>query len=76
VLDGRFKLMLRGDQPTALYDVLADPAETRSVLRSQPEAAAQLQRAAGLLATGAGQGETAVQDAEVLEHLRALGYVD
>jgi hypothetical protein len=56
--------------------VLADPAETRSVLRSQPEAAAQLQRAAGLLATGAGQGETAVQDAEVLEHLRALGYVD
>lgn len=76
VVEGDYKLMLRGDQPVALYNIALDPAETRNLIKTEPARAAELQRAAGLVALDAEAGETAEQDEKVLEHLRVLGYID
>lgn len=80
VYSGDHKLMLAGDTPHALYDVRHDPAETDNLLASSPTLAADLARRALAFAQGvqdhdrhAAHGE--VSD-EVMEQLRALGYVD
>jgi arylsulfatase A-like enzyme len=76
VVDGGWKLMLTGDRPTALFDLAADPAETRSLLTSQPERAAALHRLISPAQADDQSRASAEQDAAVLEHLRVLGYVD
>ncbi|MBW4438014.1 MAG: sulfatase [Pleurocapsa minor GSE-CHR-MK-17-07R] len=76
VVDGDYKLMLTGDRPTALYNIAADPAETRNLLTSQPERAAALHRLISPAQADDQSGASAEQDAAVLEHLRVLGYVD
>ena len=74
IREGRYKL-IRAPRPE-LYDVEADPGETRDLFRAQPETAGRL--AAGLdavlSATGESQARRAV-DRETAERLRALGYV-
>jgi len=76
VVEGDYKLVLRGDRPIALYNIALDSAETRNLIKSEPARTVALQRAAGLLAPDAESGETAEQDEKVLEHLRVLGYID
>ncbi|MGQ9908344.1 MAG: sulfatase [Candidatus Flexifilum sp.] len=89
VYAGDHKLIVRGDQIEALYDVAADPAETRDLTLTQPEIAADLRRrladaTADAIADAIGDDADdparpaayADDDAAVLEHLRALGYVD
>jgi hypothetical protein len=68
--------MLRGEQPVALYDIASDPAETRNLLRTQPDRAALLARMAGAAISEWRSEAEAEQDQQVLEHLRVLGYID
>jgi arylsulfatase A-like enzyme len=74
IREGRFKL-IRAPRPE-LYDVVADPAESRDLSASEPATAARLASALDgiLAAAGEGQSRRAV-DAETVERLRALGYV-
>lgn len=65
----------------ALYDIAQDPAETRDLLSSQPERAAELLALAQRLmhsGTHAGSETPAYRedDERVLEHLRMLGYIE
>jgi uncharacterized sulfatase len=80
IYSGEHKLMLAGETPHALYDVRSDPSEVRNLLTDRPALAAELTRQALAFAQGveehdreAAHGE--VSD-EVMEQLRALGYVD
>jgi uncharacterized sulfatase len=81
VYSGDHKLMLAGEQPAALYNVARDPAETDNLLTAQPALATELTRKVRLLAQAAEGGRVGsathgeVSD-EVMEQLRALGYVD
>lgn len=78
---GDHKLITRGDQIEALYDVAADPAEKRDLTLTRPEIAADLQRRIRDRIDNpnddpdrpAAYGD---DDSAVLEHLRALGYVE
>jgi len=81
VYNGKHKLIARGDLAAAriegLYDLAADPAETRDLTSSLPEqAAALLARAAALKGASAPEAAQLEEDASMLEHLRALGYID
>ncbi len=81
VYNGKHKLIARGDLAAAriegLYDLAADPAETRDLTSSLPEkAAALLARAAALKGASAPEAAPLEEDASMLEHLRALGYID
>jgi hypothetical protein len=72
--------MLSGETPHALYDVRNDPAEDHNMLASSPALAADLTRRALAFAQGAEEHDRhaahgEVSD-EVMEQLRALGYVD
>ena len=72
--DGRYKY-IRAPRPE-LYDVQADPGETRNVSAEHPDVAARLrgdlERAIGAM----GEVESRhTPDAETAERLRALGYV-
>jgi arylsulfatase A-like enzyme len=66
----------------ALYDLAADPGETRNVAESQPEVAQQLDAElwAWIRSTYGPSGSRAVRRGEVSEeveeHLRALGYAE
>jgi arylsulfatase A-like enzyme len=84
---GRWKYVRRGDVPDRgeLYDVDADPGETKNLIDSHPETAERL--ADRTTAWLAGQAERAKERAsrtplpakpkmEVEEALRALGYAD
>jgi arylsulfatase A-like enzyme len=94
VQDGRTKLVWASSGPSRLYDLAADPGETRDLLAegSDPPAASRLRSALqdwmekyrgpvpladapppGWLLPGF---EGDVTDPEMLEKLRALGYVD
>jgi arylsulfatase A-like enzyme len=79
IYSGDHKLMLAGEMPHALYDVRNDPDEIDNLLQRSPALAADLTRRvlhfaqAGANESSAVQGE--VSD-EVMEQLRALGYVD
>ncbi|MFQ3566197.1 MAG: sulfatase [Aggregatilineales bacterium] len=81
VYSGDHKLIARGDLAAAhiegLYDLAADPAETWDLTSSLPEqAAALLARAAALKGAPAPEAARLEEDASMLEHLRALGYID
>lgn len=76
----RFKLVeeprWRGGYRRRLYDLAADPAETRDVSREHPEAVRRLAALLEAWTRGIGDGqEPGERDAEDLETLRALGYV-
>ncbi len=80
VYSGDHKFMLAGETPQALYDVRHDPAETVNLLNESPHIAADLTERVLSFARGitshderAPQGEVSE---EVMEQLRALGYVD
>jgi arylsulfatase A-like enzyme len=79
--DRRWKIVYRhdGTRPTyRLYDLEADPGETRDVAAEHPEVAADLRaRLEALMATDENptKGDTAV-GAEETEKLRQLGYVE
>jgi arylsulfatase A-like enzyme len=75
--DGRFKLIqdLEGDPPL-LFDLQADPGETKNVLTSQRRAYAALHDAlARWLARTEGKGADAAARA-AQEKLRSLGYIE
>ncbi len=67
--------------PLEMYDLHADPGETRDVLSANPVVAGFLlgelraRRRAAMAAGGAEKRSESVTDADALERLRALGYV-
>ena len=79
--DGDYKLMMRGEKAEALYNVAVDPVETRNLMANEPVRLAEMRRK---LQTFVHQTESSVvqestpieDDARVLEHLRALGYIE
>jgi arylsulfatase A-like enzyme len=72
--DGKFKYV-RAPRPE-LYDLDADPAETRNLAGSSPEVAARLSSALDSALAGMGDAESRRgPDPEAVERLRALGYV-
>ncbi len=78
VSDGRFKLIedLSGTHPPVLFDLKADPGETRNVLPAERRTYARLRDAlAAWLARHEGKG--AVEAArEAQKKLRSLGYIE
>jgi choline-sulfatase len=72
--DGRYKYV-RAPRPE-LYDVQADPGETRNVVAEHPDVAARLRGDLERAMAAMGEVESRhVPDAETAERLRALGYV-
>ncbi|MFL6235277.1 MAG: sulfatase [Thermoanaerobaculia bacterium] len=78
VSDGRFKLIesLAGTAPPALFDLRADPGETKNVLPAERRTYARLRGAlAAWLARNEGKG--AVDEArEAQKRLKSLGYIE
>jgi uncharacterized sulfatase len=80
---GAHKLVLVGEQVEGLFDIAADPGETRSLAAEQPDRAAELMpKLAALVAQAeshraeADPFVTPEADAATLDHLRALGYIE
>lgn len=84
IISGNFKLTTLADVPEALYDVEADPAETRDVQTSHPQVVtqllAQLQAtvwdAAQARADLSALAEQAFLSPAMMDNLRALGYIE
>lgn len=79
--DGGHKLALVGEQVEGLYDVTADPAETANLAAQDSRRSAALQQKAAAFVAEAeywrdGAGTSGEVDESVLDHLRALGYVE
>jgi arylsulfatase A-like enzyme len=78
---GPHKLIWGSDGKHELYDVIADPGETRDLLAAEPEVAQALQRRLDLLveehavAAAGGSAPDRVVDPDVERSLRELGYV-
>ena len=73
VLHGRWKLV---DLPVAeLYDVVADPGETRNVYASQRDQAREVEARLDRVVAGAVPPAPAPVDAAAAARLRSLGYV-
>jgi len=77
VSDGRFKLIQDlGGKPPALFDLKADPGETRNVLPAERRTYARLRDAlASWLARNEGKG-VADEAREAQKKLRSLGYIE
>jgi len=79
VVFGRHKLVERRPGRAELYDVEADPGETRDLATAHPEIVARLREAyerTEKSATRYGHaGQESLLSAEAIEKLRALGYV-
>lgn len=81
VYQGDHKLMVAGDTPESLYNVAVDPAESHNLIAEQPQLVEVLLQTIAAFAPGLHSQEmesASVRDVsdEVLEQLRALGYVD
>lgn len=82
IYEGKHKLAVVGAQAEALYDVNADPLETRDLLAEQPQKIAMMQQKLAALVTlaeaqaGEGAGSAGVEDQGVINNLRALGYFE
>ena len=64
-------------EPEALYDIVADPKETTNLVASRPEIAAELRLRLGRWhAEREDHFEKLAPVGELLEELRALGYVE
>jgi uncharacterized sulfatase len=82
---GRHKLITVGDEPDELFDVIDDPEETKNLLAQDPERVSQLQlrlnsfvREAEARRPANWESARAVslEDEEISERLRALGYIE
>jgi arylsulfatase A-like enzyme len=72
--DGRYKL-IRAPRPE-LYDVAADPMETGDLAAAQPEVVRKMSSALDVALAASGEKESRrAADAESVERLRSLGYV-
>ena len=83
--DSRHKLITVGDDPDELFDVIDDPGETENLLSQHPEKVAELREA---LNTFVGDAEArrpanwesarqvSLDNAEISDRLRALGYIE
>ncbi len=58
-----------------LYDFVADPTESRNLVDERPELAAAMRGKLGEFATEVDPGAPAVEDGDLGEQLRALGYL-
>jgi arylsulfatase A-like enzyme len=78
VRDERYKLILNTrDESVELYDMAADPAETRDVSQQLPEQTANMRDAARRYMSDEFRAESTEQPSpEALEQLRALGYAE
>jgi len=79
LLGPRWKYLFHESGPDALYDLAADPLETRDVLARHPELAAELGARARTLAArrpAPGRDPDRVADPELLEALEGLGYTE
>ena len=76
VRSGRFKLILREGQPRQLFDVVADPGETRDVIADHPAAARALEAAfeEWVRATATAAAAADNVSSEMAAQLRKLGY--
>lgn len=78
LIEERYKLILAEDGGTELYDLAADPGETRDVSEARPEVTAELRRRLEGIGAPWGSREAAGDetDMELLrERLEALGYL-
>jgi uncharacterized sulfatase len=79
IYDGDLKLIMRGNRVERLFNVAGDPAETRDLSASHAVEAAALETKIERFVQGMQQPadlRTADMDAQVVEQLRALGYVE
>jgi arylsulfatase A-like enzyme len=81
VYDGPHKLTTVGDDVDGLYDVVCDPAEENSIAADQPETVRKMQERLHNFTQEVSTGRTDEAafndvDDEVLDHLRALGYIE
>lgn len=84
VLSADLKLTTLGDAPEALYDVKNDPDESRDIAGQHPQAVSALmtqmadfvQDAESLSADVSALAERADLTPEMMENLRALGYIE
>ena len=78
ILDGRFKLARTGEAE-ALFDLDADPGETRDVGAMHPQRAQELRGLLDEVQADQGvegrAGYTSAEEAEMRDHLEALGYL-
>jgi uncharacterized sulfatase len=83
--DGRHKLITVGDEPDELFDVIADPQETRNLLSECPGKVVQLHNALSDFTKDAASRRPAnweaarrlsLDDREISDRLRALGYIE
>ncbi len=83
--EGRHKLITVGDEPDELFDVIDDPGETHNLLAEHPDKATRLHDALNDFAEEAegrrpANWESArrisMDDDEIAERLRALGYIE
>lgn len=81
IYDGANKLTVAGNRVEGLFDVSADPAETRDLAGNQPQLVTDMQRRISAFVTSAeryragGEAFGAISDG-VVENLRALGYIE
>jgi uncharacterized sulfatase len=82
---GRHKLITVGNEPDELFDLIDDPGETRNLLSQRPSEAAKLEGALKSFVAEAESRRPAnwesarklkLDDDEVSERLRALGYIE
>ena len=79
--DGQHKLTMVDQRIDGFYDVAADPTEARDLSVGHAAQAAEMQRKLSSLVTLAESrlaeaGFSAEVDASVIDHLRALGYIE
>jgi hypothetical protein len=83
--EGRHKLITVGDAPDELFNVIDDPGETRNLLARHPDKTARLADALGSFVKDAEARRPAnweaarrlsLDDKEISERLRALGYIE
>ncbi len=81
VYDGAHKLITSGAQVDGLFDVQRDPAEVQDVAGANPDLVASLRRkidyfVAESESRRAAVGRNGTVDADVMDNLRALGYIE
>ncbi len=83
IYDGAHKLAQIDQRVEGLFDVASDPGETRSIAADQPRRVSELQRKLATLVSraeiqrvAASEAASAPADEAVVEHLRALGYIE
>lgn len=81
IYNGELKLTTVGTRIDGLFDVTSDPQETVSIAEHQPETVSTLQQQLNdfsreVTAHRADENAFGAVDDEIVEHLRALGYIE